>query len=76
MPETGANDALAFANRLLRKLMETRFLMKNGRELTVSASVGLATAPADGATVHTIIGAADARMYLVKIGGRGTVRGA
>ncbi len=76
MPKTGANDALAFANRLLRKLMETRFLMKNGRELTVSASVGLATAPADGATVHTIIGAADARMYLVKIGGRGTVRGA
>jgi diguanylate cyclase (GGDEF)-like protein len=76
MPETGAKDALAFANRLLQALMETRFTMKNGRELTVSASIGLATAPADGATVHTIIGAADARMYLVKISGRGTVRGA
>ncbi len=44
--------------------------------VNVSASVGLATAPADGATVHTIIGAADARMYLVKLSGRGTVRGA
>jgi predicted signal transduction protein with EAL and GGDEF domain len=55
--------------------METRFLMKNGLELSVSASIGLATAPADGATVHTIIGAADARMYLVKISGRGAVRG-
>jgi diguanylate cyclase (GGDEF)-like protein len=76
MPKTGANDALAFAQRLLRELMASRFLMKNGRELTVSASVGLATAPADGATVHTIIGAADARMYLVKVRGRGRVRGA
>jgi diguanylate cyclase (GGDEF)-like protein len=76
MPETGANDALAFAQRLLHELMETRFLMKSGLELSISASVGLATAPADGATVHTIIGAADARMYLVKISGRGAVRGA
>jgi diguanylate cyclase (GGDEF)-like protein len=76
MPQTGASDALAFANRLLSELMQTCFTMKNGRELTMSASVGLATAPADGTTVHAIIGAADARMYLVKLEGRGTVRGA
>jgi diguanylate cyclase (GGDEF)-like protein len=56
--------------------MRTRFTMKNGRELTVSASVGLATASADGDTVHAIIGAADARMYQVKMNGRGAVRGA
>jgi len=76
MPQTGASDTLAFANRLLSELMQTCFTMKNGRELTMSASVGLATAPADGTTVHAIIGAADARMYLVKLEGRGTVRGA
>jgi diguanylate cyclase (GGDEF)-like protein len=76
MPETGAKDALAFAQRLLRDLMKTSFHMITGLKLTVSASVGLATAPADGSTVHTIIGAADARMYLVKLSGRGTVRGA
>ena len=56
--------------------METRFPMKNGLELSVSASVGLATAPADGVTVHAIIGAADTRMYQVKTNGRGNVRGA
>jgi GGDEF domain-containing protein len=50
--------------------------MKNGVKLTVSASVGLATAPVDGATVHSIIGAADSRMYRVKSDGRGQVRGA
>lgn len=76
MPETGAGDALVQAAALNRALMETEFRMKNGLELRVSASVGVATAPADGATVHSVIGAADARMYAVKTGGRGAVLGA
>jgi GGDEF domain-containing protein len=42
----------------------------------VSASVGLASAPDDGTAVHGMIGTADARMYMVKLNGRGTVRGA
>ena len=50
--------------------------MKNGLKLSVSASVGLATAPADGSPVHAIIGAADTRMYAVKSDGRGKLRGA
>lgn len=73
MPETGAEAALTRARKLLDALMATKFQMKDGLELTVRASVGLATAPADGATVHTIIGAADMRMYLVKGNGRGKV---
>jgi GGDEF domain-containing protein len=56
--------------------MATRFHMRDHLDLNVSASVGLATAPADGTTIHTIIGAADARMYGVKTDGRGRVRGA
>jgi len=42
----------------------------------VSASVGVSTAPFDGATVHAVIAAADQRMYAVKASGRGAVRGA
>ncbi|MDE3187250.1 MAG: sensor domain-containing diguanylate cyclase [Acidobacteriota bacterium] len=76
MPETGASEAHALAVSLHRALTETRFHMKSGLELTVSASVGLATAPLDGATIHSIIGAADDRMYTVKTNGRGEVRGA
>jgi diguanylate cyclase (GGDEF)-like protein len=76
MPETGADAALTQATAVLRALMTTRFSMKNGVNLGVSASVGLATSPADGATVHAIIGAADSRMYAVKANGRGQVRGA
>ncbi|HEV8492252.1 MAG TPA: diguanylate cyclase, partial [Candidatus Angelobacter sp.] len=57
----------------LGELMSTRFHMKGGLDLSVRASVGLATAPADGATVHAVIGAADTRMYMVKSNGRGQV---
>jgi len=45
LPETGAKAALAQAIKLLRSLKETRFLMNNGLQLCVSASVGLATSP-------------------------------
>ena len=76
MPETGAEEALSRAKDLLGALMETRFQMKSGLGITVGASVGLATAPEDGATVHGIIGAADSRMYMVKNNGRGKVWGA
>lgn len=75
MPETGAESALSLSRELHRALMETEFRMKGGLRLAVSASVGVATAPADGATLHAIIGAADTRMYAVKGSGRGSVRG-
>jgi diguanylate cyclase (GGDEF)-like protein len=76
MPETDGKTALAQATALLNTLMETRFEMKNGLSLRVSASIGVASAPGDGATLHAIIGAADSRMYAVKSNGRGRVKGA
>jgi diguanylate cyclase (GGDEF)-like protein len=76
MPETDANTALELTRILHRALMETQFQMSNGLRLKVSASVGLSSSPDDGAVVHAIIGAADARMYAVKSNGRGQVRGA
>ena len=76
MPETHASEALALAVKLHTELINTRFHMSNGLDLTVSASVGLATCPPDNAAVQAIIGAADARMYEVKSNGRGKVHGA
>lgn len=76
MPGADAQAALALATDLHRELMARPFRMKNGLELKVSASVGVATSPGDGATLHAIIGIADARMYAVKGSGRGQVRGA
>jgi diguanylate cyclase (GGDEF)-like protein len=76
MPETGEDAALTHICELHRVLLQTGFRMKNGQELGVSASVGVATAPFDGKTVHALIGVADMRMYAVKARGRGAVRGA
>jgi diguanylate cyclase (GGDEF)-like protein len=76
MPETSAPAALTQIAALHRALLETEFQMKNGLKLRVSASVGLSTAPADGATVHAAISAADERMYWVKAHGRGSVKSA
>jgi diguanylate cyclase (GGDEF)-like protein len=76
MPETGEDAALTQICELHRALMETEFRMKNGQNLHVSSSVGVATAPHDGKTVHALIGVADMRMYAVKARGRGAVRGA
>ncbi len=75
MPSTGAAEAQRQATMLHRELMASRFRMKSGIELTVSASVGVATAPADGDSIHAVIGAADSRMYEVKSDGRGRVHG-
>lgn len=75
MPATGKVEANEHAAGLHRALMATRFKMKSGIELGVSASVGLATSPGDGISIHSIIGAADSRMYEVKTDGRGRVRG-
>ena len=76
MPETSVEDAQASCTEMLNALMETRFRIRPGLKLRVSASVGLAGAPNDGLTVHSIIGTADTRMYAVKTNGRGKVRGA
>jgi diguanylate cyclase (GGDEF)-like protein len=76
MPETDSPAALEQAQALHRALMESEFRMNNGLTLKIGASIGLATAPDDGATLHSVIGAADARMYEVKSNGRGQVKGA
>jgi diguanylate cyclase (GGDEF)-like protein len=76
MPETGREDAFAQATFLLRALKQTVFPILSGLYLRVSASMGVATAPADGDSLHAIIGVADTRMYSVKTNGRGQVRGA
>jgi diguanylate cyclase (GGDEF)-like protein len=76
MPSTTANEATERFTNMHRELTSSRFRMNGTLELSVSASVGLATAPADGKTIHNIIGVADSRMYEVKSNGRGQVRGA
>ncbi len=75
LPESDVRTAIEQITTLHSALMKTEFEMKNGLKLKVSASIGLASAPADGVQMHAVIGAADTRMYTVKNGGRGRVLG-
>lgn len=75
MPGTPAGEAFVLIETLHRQLVATNFQIKNGPALTVSASIGIATAPRDGDAIHTIIGTADSRMYEVKGEARGQIRG-
>jgi diguanylate cyclase (GGDEF)-like protein len=76
MPQTGSVGALKQATELNAALMATEFQMSNGIMLRVSASAGVSTNPTDGSSIHSIIAAADTRMYAVKAAGRGAVKGA
>jgi diguanylate cyclase (GGDEF)-like protein len=54
------------AKRLREDLRTSTFCREEGLELTVRASVGLATYPHDGRTAHDVIRQADGMMYMVK----------
>jgi diguanylate cyclase (GGDEF)-like protein len=68
MPETGE----AQANLVARRICES--LANDGREPKLSVSIGVAIYPKDGEKVETLLSAADAALYLVKVT-RGTKRG-
>ena len=62
MPDTPVDAAFSHIGELNRRLTKSRFCVNSGLTLSVSASIGLANAPLDGASAQSLIGAADARM--------------
>jgi diguanylate cyclase (GGDEF)-like protein len=66
LPQTGKDQALVVAKRLLDGLRATRFCHEEGLDLNIRASVGLATYPHDARTAHDVIRQADGMMYMVK----------
>lgn len=66
LPETDEEGAYRAANRLRRAVRSHRFLAKDGLNLSLTASFGIATFPRDGGTKEELIRRADAAMYRVK----------
>jgi diguanylate cyclase (GGDEF)-like protein len=66
MPETCKEDGAELTRELCEALRNATFFAAEGLSLRVSGSFGLATFPEDGASVHTIMRAADTMMYEVK----------
>ena len=65
----GPQDALAVAEKLVAEAREP-FLLAAGGLTWISASIGIAFCPKDGADVHTLLRHADEAMYSVKAAGR------
>jgi diguanylate cyclase (GGDEF)-like protein len=73
MPGTTREEALRMARAIHSNLACSIFPLEKGLKLNIGASAGIATYPGDGRSVHSILGAADKRMYTVKSSGRGRV---
>lgn len=69
LPELNtAQEAIIFAKQILKEIAKAFTL--NGRELYVTASIGISLYPSDGDNVSTLIKNADTSMYYVKSQGR------
>lgn len=69
MPELArAEDAIEVAKRILQSLKEPWTL--NGRQFTVTASIGVALCPAGAGDVDSLLSRADTAMYQAKEAGR------
>ena len=66
LPQTGKDQAVVVAKRLQDSLRAGVFCVDQGLNLSVRASMGLATFPHDAQTPHDIIRQADEMMYVVK----------
>jgi diguanylate cyclase (GGDEF)-like protein len=62
--------AAELSQKVLECIRDTQYLAGDGLALSLSASLGLATFPQDGATLHDLIRSSDTMMYAAKEGGR------
>jgi diguanylate cyclase (GGDEF)-like protein len=62
LPNTAASDAAIVAERI-REILETKLIID---DMTITASVGLASWPMNGSEAHDIVSAADAALYKAK----------
>jgi diguanylate cyclase (GGDEF)-like protein len=62
--------ATELSQQILSQLAQARFLTGEGLSLSVTASLGLATFPQDGGSLHELIRSADTMMYTAKDNGR------
>jgi diguanylate cyclase (GGDEF)-like protein len=73
LPQTNKQSALVVARRLLDMFRQAQFLQEEGLNLSIRASLGIATYPDDAKSTHEIIRQADEMMYLVKNSSRDNI---
>src|ERR1700746_4014450 len=76
LPQTSKENAINVARRLHRLIRETVWLTKEGLNIHITPSVGLAAYPADSKTKEGLLHLEDEAMYLVKNTNRDSVAAA
>lgn len=75
LPQTGKQQAVSMAVKLLELMRSTRFLSDDNQEIRLTASFGVATFPEDGDNRLELVRSADIAMYDAKESGRNCVKG-
>lgn len=73
LPQTGPRGAAVIAERIRRGIAEATFLGDMGLQVSLTASLGVASFPEQGSTRDELIHQADAAMYQVKESGKNGV---
>jgi len=74
LPDTGTEGAEMVGDRIKEKIAAHRFLRKDGLDIKLTVSVGIATLPDVAVTAEQLVKAADEAMYWVKEHGKNNVR--
>ena len=73
LPNTDHEIAIFTANKICARVSSKQFKLPNGRDTSVTISLGVSTFPVDGSTSEELIEAADKRLYNAKNNGRNQV---
>jgi diguanylate cyclase (GGDEF)-like protein len=73
LPSTTYTEAVNLANKLCKIVSEKKYRLSNGKESTVTISLGVSAYGTDGETPSELIEAADKRLYNAKGNGRNRV---
>ena len=74
LPETDANGAREFANRVKNKVTAYSYNIDNRRSHSLTVSIGISSYPADADADADLISAADSALYAAKEGGRDQIK--
>jgi diguanylate cyclase (GGDEF)-like protein len=76
LPETDGPGAFAAAEKIRELMAESKFEDAEGREVSVTVSIGVAACPADGTVGQEVMARADSAMYRAKAAGRNQTKSA
>lgn len=70
LPDTGSDGAVSVGERIRERIAATRFLERDGLNIRLTVSVGVATLPDVATSADSLVQAADNAMYWVKDRGK------